>query len=124
MIDAGAAPGRALGEIGRPQEALLARREHQRLALVPDMVAGGDDVGAGVERLAKDFFGDAEAAGGVLAVDDDEIELEVGNQAGKLFPHRRAAGRADHVAQKEKSHACFQPKKLLSQSAHMPVKQP
>ena len=85
-------PGVPFGIVGRPQEALLARRERQRLALVPDMVAGGHDIGAGRNRLAKDLLGDAEAAGGVLAVDDDEIEPEIGDQAGQLLPHRRAPG--------------------------------
>src|SRR5690606_25107979 len=40
----------------------------------------------------------------VLAIDDDEIEPEIGNEAGKLFPNCRAAGLADHVAEKKKSH--------------------
>ena len=48
---------------------------------------------------------DAETAGGILAIDDDEIELEVRNQPRKLLPHRRAAGASDHVTQEKKSHA-------------------
>ncbi len=103
-VEPGALAGRSLGKIGRAQETVLARREGQRLALVPDVVAGRHHVGAGRDRLAKDLLGDAEAAGGVLAVDDDEIEPEIGNQAGQLFPHRRAAGLADHVAEEEKPH--------------------
>ena len=104
QVDAGAAAGRALGIIGGAQEAVLARGECQRLALVPDMIAGGDDIGACGERGLENLFRDAETAGRVLAVDDDEIEPEIGNQAGKLLPHRRPPRFAHHVAEKEKSH--------------------
>ena len=44
------------------------------LFLVPDVVAGGDDVGAEVEELFGDGGRDAEAAGGVFAVDDEEVD--------------------------------------------------
>ena len=47
------------------------------------MVAGGDAVGAGVEEVLQHVLGDAEAAGRVLAVDDDEIEPVSLDQAGK-----------------------------------------
>ncbi len=100
-IEARAAARRAGGEIGRPQETVLARGEVQRLALVPDMVAGGDHVGAGLERGAEDVVGDAEAAGRVLAVDDDEIEPEIRNQPGQLPPRGGAAGAAYEVAEEE-----------------------
>ncbi len=106
-IDAGALARRAFREIGRPEEAVGARREFERLALVPDMVAGGHHVGAGRQRLAIDLFGDAEAARCVLAVDDHEIELEVGNEAGKALPHCGATGTPYHVAQEKKSHRPF-----------------
>ena len=102
--DAGAAAGRSVWKIGGPQEALLARRESERLALVPDVIAGGHDVRPGIQRFAKDLLGDAEAAGRVLTVDDDEVEPEVGDQAGQAFPDRAAAGPADHVAKKKQSH--------------------
>ena len=55
---------------------LLAARGDS-LALVEDMVAGGHHVGAGVDRLAEYLLGDAETAGRVLAIDDDEVEPEV-----------------------------------------------
>ena len=84
--DAGAAPRRAGGIVERTEEAVLPLGEDQRLALVEDVVAGGHHVGAGVDDPAKDLLGDAEAAGGVLAVDGDEIDAMVGDQ-------RRAAAR-------------------------------
>ena len=103
-IDAGAAPWRALWKIRGPEKPLLARREGKRLALVPDMIAGGHHVGACGDRLAENLFGDAEAAGGVLAIDDDEIQPEIGDQPGQLLPHRRTARLAHHVAEEKKSH--------------------
>ena len=41
------------------------------LFFVPDVVAGGDDVGAEIEEFFCDGGGDAEAAGCVFAVDDE-----------------------------------------------------
>ena len=77
----GAAAGRAGRKIDRAQQLRRALDEHQRLALIPGMIAAGDDVGAGVDELVIDRLGDAEAAGRVLAVDGDEIELPVADQA-------------------------------------------
>ena len=59
----------------------MAIDEADGLALVPDMVAGADDVDAGGVELVADLLGDAEAGGGVLAVHDDEIEPELASQA-------------------------------------------
>ncbi len=52
-------------------------------------------------------------AGGVLAVDDDEIQPEVGNQPRQLLLHRRAPGLAHHIAEEEKSHAMI-PKSCMT----------
>src|ERR1700731_4549118 len=65
------------------------------------MVAERDRVGAGIEEFLVDRFGDAEAAGGVLAIDDDEIEAEAGPKAGKMIGNGGAAGLPDHVADEE-----------------------
>ena len=62
------------------------------------MIAERDRVGAGVEKFVVDRLGDAETAGGVLAVDDDEIELPVADQARQAFRDRGAAGAADDIA--------------------------
>ncbi|MCY1300295.1 hypothetical protein D9M70_498560 [compost metagenome] len=80
-----------------------------RFLLVPDVIAGRHHVGAGVDRLEKDVFGDAETAGRILAVDDDEIELEVTNQSWKPLPDRRTARLAHHISQKQKPHARSNP---------------
>ena len=53
QIHAGAAAGRAFRVVGGPQEAVGALREVERLALVPDVVAGRHNVGAGRDRLRE-----------------------------------------------------------------------
>ena len=79
-----AAARRARGIIGGADQARLALDEDQRLLLIEGVIAERDRVGAGGEKIVADRLGDAEAAGGVLAVDDDEIE-----------PPARAQARAD-----------------------------
>ena len=101
----GAAAGRALGVIDRANEARRALDEHQRLALVPRMIAERDGVGAGVDQLVVDDLGDAEAAGRVLAVDHDEIELPVFDETGQPLVDDCAPGAPDHVADEENAHA-------------------
>ena len=84
-----AAPRRAGRIIGGADQARLALDEHQRLALVEGVIAERDRVGAGGEKFLADRLGDAEAAGGVLAVDDDEIEppaLAQRRQLGRAAP--------------------------------------
>src|SRR5690606_20335871 len=105
QVDAAASPGRTLGEVCGAQEPVLARGEAQRLSLVPDMVPSGDSIVTGIDRVPEYLLGNAEAAGGVLAIDDDEIEPVVGNQAGKALTNGRSPRAAHHVAQKEKSHS-------------------
>ena len=73
------------------------------------MVAAGDGVGAGVDELLVDRLGDAEAAGGVLAVDGDEIELPVAHEPRQPLEHDGAPAAADDVADEENSHALLGP---------------
>ncbi len=72
----GAAAGRAGREIDRADEPLLASDEHQRVLLVEGVIAERDRIGTGVQISSTWMaFGDAEAAGRVLGVDDQEVEL-------------------------------------------------
>src|SRR3546814_8716712 len=80
-------------DLVRAQQARLAGDVGHHLALVPAMVAAGDDVGPGFEKLAADLVGDTEAGGRVLAVHDDEVEAEALAQPREM---RRKIGRA-HV---------------------------
>ena len=100
----GAAPGRAGGVVGRADQARLALDEHKSLALVERVVAERDRVGAGAEELLADRLGDAKAAGGVLAINDDEIEPPVGAQFRQAVDQRRAPGAPDNVADEQQPH--------------------
>jgi len=57
-----------LGIIGGPQQARLAVQVIVELALVPDVVAAGEDVQAEGEQILGDGGGDAEAPGGGFRV--------------------------------------------------------
>ena len=74
------------------------------LALVPDVVAGGDDVGPKIEEFFGDGGGDAEAASGVFAVDDEEIYGVGFKDVGEMFTDDVAAGGAKDIADKEDIH--------------------
>jgi DNA-binding IscR family transcriptional regulator len=73
-------------------------------ALVPDVVAGGDDVGSEVEEFFGDGGGDAETAGGVLAVDDEEVDGVGFHDVGEVFADDVAAGGAKDIADEEDIH--------------------
>ena len=68
------------------------------------MVAGGDDVSAEVEELFGERGRDAEAAGGVFAVDDEEVDGVGGDDVGEVLADDVAAGRAEDVADEENVH--------------------
>ena len=74
LDDRRAAPRGARGIVGRPNQARLPLDEHQRLALVEGMIAERHRIDADGQEFLEDRFRDAESAGGVLAVDDNEIE--------------------------------------------------
>src|ERR1700745_1326401 len=65
------------------------------------MVAERDGLGASVEQLLVDGFGDAKATGRILAIDDDEIERPVPDHAGEKVVDGGAAGPDDDVADEE-----------------------
>ena len=78
------------------------------------MVPAGDGVGAGVDDLLVDLLGDAEAAGGVLAVDGDEIELPVADQVRQPLEHGIAPAAPDNVADEEDTHAPYVIRKSIT----------
>lgn len=61
------------GKVEGADEAGFFGEEGLDFALVPCVVAEGDDVDFVAEDFVGDFWGDAAAAGGVFAVDDDEV---------------------------------------------------
>ena len=104
-ISATPRPGVPAGKLIGRSSLRRALDEDQRLLLVPGMIAGGDGVGAGVDELLVDRLGDAEAAGGVLAIDGDEIELPVAHQPGQALEHDGAPA-ASHDVADEQGYAC------------------
>ena len=73
------------------------------------MIAAGHRIGAGVEELLVDRLGDAEAAGGILAIHRDEIEPPVAHQPGQTLEQDGAAAAAHDVADEENAHALRRP---------------
>src|SRR5205814_2712911 len=71
------------------------------LFLVPDVIARGVSVDGEVGELLHDRLGDAEAAGGVLDVDDREVDLLPIDDVLELLAQRAPAGLADDVADVE-----------------------
>ena len=102
-IRAAPRPGVPAWKIQRADQPRRALDEHQRLALIPGVIAERDRIRAGVEEFLIDRLGDAEAAGGVLAIDDDEVELPVADHAGQMFRNRGAPCPADHVTDEKNS---------------------
>jgi hypothetical protein len=96
-------------KIDRAQQLRGPLDEHQRFALIPGVIAAGDGVRAGIDELLIDRFGDAEAAGRVLAIYGDEIELPVADPPGQAVEQHYAPAAADNVADEEDSHALLAP---------------
>ena len=68
------------------------------------MVAQRDRVDPGGEEFLADRFVDAEAAGGVFAVDDDEVEPPARAQRRDVLVKDGAPGAADDVADEQNAH--------------------
>lgn len=103
--------GGAVGVVGGTEDAAAADvgvggdgHVFEDLLLVPDVVAGGDDVRTEVEDLFGEGGGDAEASGGVFAVDDEEIDGVGFEDVGEMLADDVAAGRSEDVADKENVH--------------------
>ena len=104
-LDHGVAAARVgLRVVGRPHHALLAVEEVVGLAVAVDVVAGGDDAGAGVEDVAGRALGDPHAAGRVLAVDDDQVGRVLLAQRRHRLAQPAPPGAADDVADEEDPH--------------------
>ncbi len=65
------------------------------------MVARGEAIGAGIEDLAGDLRGEAKPTGGILDVDDREVDLILATERGEQVTHCLAARLADHVSDEE-----------------------
>ena len=100
-----------MGEVGGTEDAAASgvgvgrdRHVFDDLFFVPDVDAGGDDVGAQVEEFFGDGGGDAESAGRVFAVDDEEVYGVSFKDVGEVLAYDVAAGRSEDVADEENVH--------------------
>ncbi len=76
----------------------------ERLLLIEGMVAERHAVGAGVDQIIEDRLGDAKAASGVLAIDDDEIDGIALDEARQGIANHVSARATDDIAEKQKTH--------------------
>ena len=61
------------------------------------MVAGGDDIDSGVEKIEGYFRGNAHAGGGVFPVGDDKNRLMPPDESVEAVPQSQPADATDHV---------------------------
>src|SRR5579862_4083374 len=111
-----AAARRAGGIVDRTDQLWRALDEHQRLFLIPGVIAERDGVRAGLHQFTIDRLGDAETAGGILAVDYDQIELPVANEFGQTLIDDRAPAAADDIADEKNAHAQLPRRSIASRS--------
>ena len=103
--DHGAPTTRNLGRIvGRTHEARFRLQELGHLALVPEMVPGGDDVDTGGKDLGRGGGRDSGAAGGVLAIGHDVVEPEGLPEHRDPFPTRPSPGFTHDVSDEQNAH--------------------
>jgi tRNA/tmRNA/rRNA uracil-C5-methylase (TrmA/RlmC/RlmD family) len=95
---------RPLRIVKRAQEARLTLKQADDFLLVPEMVAGRNDVHTRAEDFARGVRRDARAAGGVLPVGDDQVRLMLTTQPGQEFLHRPASRFANDVADEKDLH--------------------
>ena len=88
-----AAARRGGGHVGRAQDAVRAREVGREARLAPRPVAERHDVRARGEQALGDLRGDPAPVGGVLAVDDAEVDAELVAQRGRRASTARRPAR-------------------------------
>src|SRR5438552_7532553 len=86
------------------QQGSIALEIRDDLGLVPNVVAGRDDVDTAVENLLRGLDGDASSRGGVLAIRDDDVEPQFVSQSGYQRFDRMPARLPHDVADKQHTH--------------------
>jgi hypothetical protein len=74
------------------------------LALIPHVIAGGQNVGAEVEELFGDGRCEPEAAGGILRIHDHEVDLAFLDDMRQVLPHHPSPRTPENVPDKEQFH--------------------
>src|SRR5205823_1773461 len=96
--------GGSLREVCRAQDAGIALDIGDDFALVPDVIAGGQDIDFGVVKFAAEAFGQAAAGRRVLGIDDDQVEGEPTTQGRHVLFYGLTAGPSDNIATKQDFH--------------------
>jgi hypothetical protein len=65
------------------------------------VVAGGEHIRAQLKQIVGDLRRDAEAAGGVLGVDDNQIDIVRGDYVADVLAYDPAACASEDVANKK-----------------------
>ena len=99
-----AGTGGSLREVRRAQDAGIALDIGDDFALVPDVIAGGQDIDFGVVKFAAEAFGQAAAGRRVLGIDDDQVEGEPTAQGRHVLFYGLTAGPSDNIATKQDFH--------------------
>ncbi len=98
VVDEPATAGRIGRVVDRAQDRDIGVEMGIDLALVPDVVAAGDDVDAAGQQLVRERRREAHPGCDVLAVGDDEVEVELVPEVRQRMADRDAPGLADDVA--------------------------
>jgi len=95
------APRGARGHVRRPDHTLGAGQVGTEALLAPRPVPECDHVGPRGEELVRELAGDPAPVRGVLAVDDAEVDRELGAEPGEALLDGLAAGRPEDVGEEE-----------------------
>src|SRR5579883_1729013 len=101
---AGASSWRAGRIVQWPKKPVLAADKDQGLALVPNMISCCDHVGARVGKLDKNLLCDPEAAGGVFAIDNDEVGAKALTQRWQPLAYGTSARSPHDIANEKNPH--------------------
>jgi enamine deaminase RidA (YjgF/YER057c/UK114 family) len=73
-----------------------------QVALVPDVVAGGQNIRAQIEEFLGKLRRNAEATGGILGVDDDQLDVVSLTKMTDVLADNAASGTSEYIADEEK----------------------
>ena len=103
-LDREPAPRVAGRVVGRPQEAIGGVQRVVDLLLVPDVIAGGEDVDRHPGQIREELVGQAEAPRRVLDVDDGEVDPFLVDQRKERVLQGAPPRGADDVADEQEVH--------------------
>jgi hypothetical protein len=92
------------------------------LFLVPDVVAGGQDVSPEIEEFIGYRGCYAKSAGCILGIDDDEVDLTVFEHMGKVLADDAASGTSEYISYKKNVQGRF--RSMLENSKHSMLARP